>query len=302
MPDQNQINALISLIDDPDEAIYEHIRSKLLDLGEEVIPALENYWENNQYGLVFQNRIENIIHQIQFDAVKHHLKHWADNGCKDLLQGVLLVNKYQYPDLDEAKLKKRLHQIKQDVWLELHDNLTAFEQVRVINHVLFDVHGFSANKKNFHAAQNSYLNNVLESGKGNPLTLSIIYILICDMLEIPVYGVNLPNHFVLCYLDTTGIHRKISGEDDDVMFYINPFSRGTIFNRREIDQFLQQLNLSPQPEFYQPCGNRTIVKRLITNLIYSYEKLGYADKVDELKTLFTSLSEEGTEENPEGTL
>jgi regulator of sirC expression with transglutaminase-like and TPR domain len=295
----NEINALITLIDDPDEQIYQQIRSKLLSYGEEVIPALENYWEHNQYGLVFQNRIENIIHQIQFDAVRLQLEHWTKTGAKELLRGVLAVNRYQYPDLDEGKIKKKLHQLKQDIWLELNDNLTAFEKVRVINHILFDVHGLSGNKKNFHAPQNSYLNNVLESSKGNPLSLSIVYILVCEMLEVPVKGVNLPNHFVLCYLDEWGIMRKMHQQDDDVLFYINPYSRGTIFNRKEIEQFLAELKLEPRASFFEPCDNIAIVKRIITNLIYAYEKSGYPDKVEELKLLFKCLE---ADEDPQGTL
>lgn len=300
MSNEKEISALIELIDDPDEDIYHQIKEKLLSFGEEVIPALENYWENNRFGLVFQTRVENIIHQIQFDSVRHHLTQWSQSHSRDLLKGVLILNRYQYPDLDEAKIKKKLHQLKQDVWLELNDNLTAFETVGVINQILFDVHGFSGNKKNYHAPQNSYLNNVLESGKGNPLSLSIIYLLVCEMLHIPVYGVNLPNHFVLCYMDKNNIMSLLNKDDnhDGVLFYINAFSRGTIFNRKEIEQFLQELKITPQASYFEPCDNMAIIKRIITNLIFSYEKLGYPEKVEELKLLYNCLGEES---DPKGT-
>ncbi|MFZ5554377.1 MAG: transglutaminase-like domain-containing protein [Bacteroidota bacterium] len=291
---EKEVAALISLIDDPDEKIFLQVKEKLLSMGEEVIPALEQHWESNHLGLVFQHRVENLIHQIQFDSVRKHLEEWVKDGANDLLKGVLQVNRYQYPDLDEGKIKRKIHQLKQDIWLELNDNLTGFEKVRVINHVLFDVHNLSGNKKNYHAPQNSYLNNVLESGKGNPLTLSIIYIIVCDMLDVPVYGVNLPNHFILCYLDELGIISKMSGEQNDgVLFYINPFSRGTIFNRKEIEQFLDQLKLEKKKEYFIPCDNIAIVKRMITNLIYSYEKQGYAEKSEELKILYSAIDAAG---------
>jgi len=294
---EKEISALISLIDDPDENIFHQVKQKLLSLGEEVIPALEQHWESNHLGLVFQHRVENLIHEIQFETVRSGLEEWVKNGGNDLLQGVLLVNRYQYPDLDEGKIKRKLHQLKQDVWLELNDNLTGFEKVRVINHVLFEVHNLSGNKKNYHAPQNSYLNNVLESGKGNPLSLSIIYILICEMVDVPVYGVNLPNHFILAYLDELGIISKLSGEENDgVLFYLNPFSRGTIFNRKEIEQFLAQLKLEKKKEYFKPCDNIAIVKRVITNLVYSYEKLGYKDKAEELKILYASIDSAGLAE------
>ncbi|HCA83375.1 MAG TPA: hypothetical protein DEP18_06270 [Flavobacteriales bacterium] len=293
MSDDKEINALITLIDDPDERVYQHIRKKLMDFGYGVIPALENYWEHNKFGLSFQSRIEDLIHDIQFDHVKTGLSHWVRDGANDLLRGVLLVNRYQYPDLDEGKIRKKLYQLKQDVWLELNDGLTAFEQIRVINHILFDVHNLSGNKKNYHAPQNSYLNNVLETGKGNPLSLSIIYILIAEQLDVPIKGVNLPNHFVVSYLDERNLLKLIGQESPyGVMFYVNPFSRGSIFNQKEIEQFLRELKIEPRPEYFTPCDNLAIVKRLITNLIYSYEKLGNNDKIKELQELFKSLDQD----------
>jgi regulator of sirC expression with transglutaminase-like and TPR domain len=299
MPDEKEINALITLIDDPDDKIFAQIREKLFSYGYGVIPALENYWENNRFGLTFQSRIEDLIHDIQFDHVKTSLETWAVEGANDLLRGVLLVNRYQYPDLDEGKIRKKLYQMKQDVWLELNESLTAFEQIRVVNHILFDIHGLTGNKKNYHAPQNSYLNNVLESGKGNPLSLSIIYILICQEVEIPVRGINLPNHFVVCYLDENNLLKLIGEESEHgVMFYVNPFSRGSIFKHDEIVQFLKELKLDERPEYFAPCDNLAIVKRLITNLIYSYRKSGYEDKVEELKQLFQCIDRNN---DPQGT-
>lgn len=295
MLDKGEINALISLIDDPDEKIFHQIRDRIVSFGTEVIPFLEDYWEHNHFGLTFQHRIENIIHQIQFDAIRVGLERWVQSGGNDLLEGVLLVNRYQYPDLDAEKVKKSLQQIKQDIWLELNENLTAFEIIKVVNHIIFDVHNFSPNKKNYHSPANSYLHLVLESKKGNPLSLSIVYILLCEMLEIPVYGVNLPNHFVLCYEDKEQIMRRFNPAQfgKDVMFYINPFSRGTIFNGKEIELFLKQLNLDPQESFFSPCDNITLIKRLIANLSYAFEKMGELDKVNELSELMKSLGHRG---------
>ena len=74
--DKQEISALISLLDDPDERIFEEVRSKLLSMGQEIIPTLENAWENS-FDAVIQNRIENIIHKIQFEKILGELKNWA---------------------------------------------------------------------------------------------------------------------------------------------------------------------------------------------------------------------------------
>lgn len=288
--DKNQVHALISLLDDPDEVVYSQIKDKLLSMGADVIPVLESAWENS-FDSVLQQRIEGIIHRIQFDNMKRSLREWSLPEQQDLLTGALLVARYQYPDLDEAHIRKHIEQIKQDIWLELNNNLTPLEKVRVINHILFDVHGFSANTTNYHAPQNSYINNVLETKKGNPVSLSIIYAVIAQDLRIPIYGVNLPEHFILAYVDNSPGFSLDSDNADRVLFYINPFSRGAPVNKKEIDAFLRQQRLEHKPEFFTPCSNLMIVRRLMNNLIMSYEKLGYPTKVDELRQLRDALDD-----------
>ncbi|MGB3948036.1 MAG: transglutaminase-like domain-containing protein [Bacteroidia bacterium] len=287
---RNELNALISLLDDPDESVYKHVSTKFLSLGQEVIPVLEDAWEHS-FDTLIQNRIENIIHQIQFDIIKGALQDWAHPEKQNLLDGAMLIARYQYPDIDFKKIQKQIDQIKHDVWLELNNNITALEKVKIINHILFDVHNFSGNTTNYHAPQNSYINNVLESKKGNPLLLSIIYTIIAQSLDIPIYGVNLPEHFILCYVDVEhmGVPSSKGNVGSNVLFYINPFSKGTVFGQKEIDAFLKQLKLEQLPIFYEPCSNLEIMKRLLRNLITSYEKLGYPDKSEELKTLLSSI-------------
>ncbi|MFT7611970.1 MAG: regulator of sirC expression with transglutaminase-like and TPR domain [Parvicellaceae bacterium] len=291
MSNQNEIQALIDLIDDPDEIIFNQIKEKIVSIGGEVIPFLEEAWENQSFGLLYQSRIENIIHKIQFDSIYHGLHDWTKSGGGDLLEGALIINRYQYPDLDAESIREKIGQIRQDIWIELNENLTAFEEIRVFNYILFDVHGFSGNKKNYHAPQNSYISTVLDSKKGNPLSLAILYCILAQQLDIPIFGVNLPSHFVLAYQDKNNIMDFVEpdAKNNGVLFYVNPFSRGTIFNRTEIEQFLDQLKLDQNADFFEPCNNIAIVKRILSNLIYSYEKLGYADKVEELKELQNAL-------------
>lgn len=290
LPEKSELQAMILLLEDPDEEIFNSIRERLLSFGSSVIPDLESIWENT-FNNVLQTRIEDIIQTIQFNAVKEELKLWASTGGTDLLSGTLLVSRYQYPDLDEEYVRRQIELIRRDVWLELNANLTAYEKVRVINHILFEVYNYSGNTANYHAPQNSYINNVVESKKGNPLSLSIVYSVIAQGLNIPIFGVNLPEHFILAYRDEYSIQRE--GEEEPILFYINPFSRGAVFSRREIDTFLKQLNLEPQRIFYESCPNIDIVKRQLRNLIFAYEKLGYPNKVNDLKELLEILNYHG---------
>jgi regulator of sirC expression with transglutaminase-like and TPR domain len=288
---EKSLRAMILLLEDPDDEIFSEIRNRLLSLGNEVIPTLEDVWENT-FNNTLQSRIEDIIQTIQFNSTQEELKLWTATGGIDLLQGTMLIARYQYPDLDEDSIRHQIELIRKDVWLELNPNLTAFEKVRVINHILFDVYNFTGNTSNYHAPQNSYINNVLESKRGNPLLLSILYSCIAQGLNIPIYGVNLPEHFILAYRDEYTL-RDNDEEEEPILFYINPFSKGAVFSRREIDTFLKQLKLEPNRIFYESCSNVEIIQRQIRNLITAYEKLGYPTKVEDLKKLLNTITYHG---------
>ncbi|HVW95604.1 MAG TPA: transglutaminase-like domain-containing protein [Mucilaginibacter sp.] len=284
MINPTEVNSLIRLLDDPDSEIFEHVHSKLLSYGPEAIEYLEDAWEK-AFDHLQQERIADLVHEIQFSIIKKDLQLWHQGGAFDLLQGVLVINRYQYPDLDEQKVINQIEAIKRDIWIQMMNEASPAEHIKLINHVFYSIYGFSGNTSNHQDPQNSYISQVLESKKGNQISLAIIYSIIAQKLDIPVYGVNLPQHFILAYMDES-LQSEFEG---GILFYINAFNKGYIFGRRDVDMFLKQLNLKFDRQFYEPCSNTEIVKRVLRNLISSYEHLGSKEKVEELNELLTII-------------
>jgi regulator of sirC expression with transglutaminase-like and TPR domain len=284
MINEAEINSLIKLLDDPDQEIYTHVHDKLLTYGPTAITYLESAFEQ-AFDSIQQERIANLVHEIQFDMLKKDLKLWHQSGAFDLLRGALIINKYQYPDLDEQKVINQIEAIKRDIWMQMMFEGSPSDQVKLINHVLYNIYGFSGNTTNHQDPQNSYLSQVLESKKGNQISLAIIYSVVAQKLDIPIYGVNLPQHFILAYMDEATKSEFESG----ILFYINAFNKGFIFGRRDVDMFLKQLNLNIDKQFYEPCSNTDIVRRILRNLISAYENLVSPEKVRELNELIAIL-------------
>ncbi|WP_374950572.1 transglutaminase-like domain-containing protein [Mucilaginibacter sp.] len=284
MINPSEVHSLIRLLDDTDAEVYQHVHQKLLSYGTEAIQYLESAFEQ-AFDSIQQERIANLVHEIQFGTLKNDLKLWYQSGAFDLLQGILIINRYQYPDLDEQKVINQIEAIKRDIWLQMMNEASPVEQVKLINHVFYSIHGFGGNTSNHRDPQNSYLSQVLDTKKGNQISLAIIYSIIAQKLDIPVYGVNLPQHFILAYLDES----RETEFEGGILFYINAFNKGFIFGRRDVDMFLKQLNLQYDKQFYEPCSNADIIKRVLRNLISSYEHLGSSEKVDELNELLGIL-------------
>lgn len=280
----DELNALISLLDEPNDNIFGQIKDKLMVYGMDAVPHLENAWDNS-FDSIIQDRIEDIIHNIQQKDLKKELIYWKENNHYDLLTGFYIVSKYQYPDIDEKEIREQVEIIKRDVWLELNSNLTALEKVKVLNHIIFDIHGFTGNKTNIDAPRNLFLNNLLESKKGNHLSIGIFYTIIAQKLGIPIFGVNLPQHFILAYVDEIHDEKLSVANENEVLFYINPFNKGAVFTKREIEVFIKHLKLKRDNIYFVPSDNKVIIHRLILGLIKSFTKLGYSNKVEELKIL-----------------
>lgn len=275
---ENELKALVSLLDDQDDQIVTQVVDKIRSLGKDAIPYLEHEWENNFNPLV-QRRIEELIHDLQYELLKFRIEEWYVSKDQDLLTGLWLVATYQYPDLEIEKLRQELEQIYYEAWLEFKPDLYPFDQVKVLNGVLFNKLKFGANTKNFHSPGNSMINIVLETHKGNPITLCIIYLLVAQKLKMPVSGVNLPNLFIVTY------------KDEKNQFYINAFNKGLIFSKQDIENYIHELRLTPQDSFFQPCSTLEIIRRVFRNLIMSFDKMGEHEKAEEVKELLLLIAD-----------
>jgi len=274
--EESKIKALIALLDDEDMEVTGHVNKEIMSIGERMIPFLEDEWGKNFNPLV-QKRIEDIIHQLHFERLAQALQNWKSEGAIDLLEGMWLVACYQYPDLDFKTVKESIEQLYYQVWPDMKEGLTPTDQVKLLNTAIFDKLKFGANTKNFHSPSNSMINCVLESKKGNPITLCVIYYEIARRLKLPIYGVNLPNLFILTY------------KEKDTQFYINAFNKGLVFTREDIDNYIAQLNFAQNDIFYEPCSNLDIIIRVLRNLVVSFEKLGDVERVNEINRLIDFL-------------
>lgn len=281
---ESELKAMISLLDDPDQEIFQEIEHNLITCGPEVIPLLEKHWEES-FDVLLQTRIEDIIDKIQFDQIKNELQLWRLHNSEDLLEGLLIINRYQYPSMDEEQVYFILAELKRNAWFHMMYDMSPLEKVKLLNNVIFREFGLSGNTTDYHSPSNSYIQKVLETKKGNPISLACVYALVAEKLDIPIYGINLPKHFVLAYMD-----QDVDAEQK-VLFYINVFNRGQIMKEDDILSFLRQLNLPLTDEYTLPCSNIDIIKRVLRNLISAYENQGSLNKKQDIEVLLKLIED-----------
>jgi regulator of sirC expression with transglutaminase-like and TPR domain len=285
--ERSKLNALIDLLDDPDTTVFGMVEKELLKENDEIIPALEKKWETS-FDESCQERIENIIQNLQFKNTQNQLREWlnTDPERQNLLNGFCTVDRIQYPDLNTLNIQLKIETIRRSIWLELNNSLTILEKITILNHYLFNMNGYSINLSNPHSPQNCFLNQLIDSKKGNSISLSIFYVLIARELELPVRLVDFPKNPLVAVVDQD-LAQKVHGstQDSDVLFYINPSNKGAITSRKEIEYHLKRNDFTPLHEYSEPKPDSLFIQRLLESMLDSYNSVGFTDKEKKIKQL-----------------
>lgn len=285
-----KIATLIRLLEDPNNQVFEQVKNELIKIGDEALSSLELAAQKNSFGDEFNERVISLINEIHRNVLKDELIQWINSEEKDLLLGSIIVSKHHDTYLEDSLVYDTIQSLRRAIWLEFNDYQTSFEQIKIFNRIFFGVSQFNCLNKESYSPDEIDISKVLESKQGAPLTIGLIYSIIAQSLDLPVYGVNLPNSFVLAFMDYNQSNFIINQQNDfGVLFYINPKSLGDILDAREIDAFLSSRNLNPNRSHFEPCSNSSLIKRMIEDLMISFQHIGDDRKASDLNELINSI-------------
>ncbi len=282
-----EIEALLHLIDDPDQFVYETVSERLLSFGRPIIPELEQLWQNSD-DLQAQERIESLIHRLHYRDLYTEFRNWAQNS-DDLTQGALLVSKYNYPDLEITPILQQIEKIRRNVWLELNSFLTPMEQVNVINSIIFNYYKHAGAELDYENPDLFLLHKTLESKKGNAICNGILYLILCQKLDIPVYALNIPLQFIMGYSDEEGEGLRSHGHGSEkIKFYIDGLS-GQMYSQRDMENYFKRMNVPPVNAYFKPMDNKDIIKFLLTEYQKCFESITLDYKKEEIQNIINLL-------------
>lgn len=285
--EKSKLDALINLLDDPDKTVFDLVEKELLKENNEIIPVLEEKWEAS-FDVICQERIENLIQSLQFNETYNKLNLWINTNSKerDLFTGFRIVDQFQYPDLNLLSIQLKIESIRKKIWLELNNSLTLLEKTTILNHFLFNINGFSVNHSNKNSSQNCFLSQIMDSKKGNSVSLSILYTILARLLELPVHFIDFPKNPLVAIVEPD-LARKVHGKslDSDVLFYINPSHKGAITSIKEIEYHLRKNDYKPLHHFTEPKSDVLFIQRLLESLEDSYQALGMIEKEEQIQKL-----------------
>ena len=261
MQENKEITALFHLIDDPDEEVFSSVTDRIVSIGRGIIPNLEHLWENTADHSV-QERIEMIIHKLHFRDLADDFSNWKNGSC-ELLQGALLAARYRFPEMNATATLQEMEKIRRNIWLELNSYLTPLEQVNVITGILYSYYKLKGNEVAYDYEEDFMMNKVIEHKKGNSITNGILYLIVCEFLDIPVRAINIPKQFILAYFDIDyNFPNPERQKNEKINFYIDPLN-GQIYSHKDVENYFKRISVPPTPTYFKQLSNKRVIQHLL---------------------------------------
>jgi regulator of sirC expression with transglutaminase-like and TPR domain len=261
METNKEIVALLTLIDDPDQDVFEAVSEKIVDYGKPIIANLEHLWETTPEEHT-QERIELLIHRLHYRDLVEDFRQWNISGHHDLMLGALLVAKFQYPDLSTSPVLGEIEKIRRNIWLELNNYLTPLEQINIVTSILYSYYGLKGGETNYMEPNEFLLHKTLQAKRGNQIGNGILYLVLCELLDIPVRAINLPKQFVIAYFKPGYSEENLPDPYHKIEFFIDPAS-GQVFTHQDVESYFKRISVPPVNSYFKPRMNKQVIVQLL---------------------------------------
>ena len=292
MQETREIKALFHLIDDPDEEVFFKVSDRIVSYGRGIIPNLENLWENTvNQGI--QERIEVLIHKLHYNDLTEDFQRWKTSSYHDLLTASLLVAKFQYPDLASTTVLQEIEKLRRNIWLELNSYLTPLEQVNVLTSIIYGYYNLKGTEVGYQHPEDFLINKLIEAKKGNTIINGILYLILSELLDIPVKAINIPRQFVLAYIkpDYESTEEELDKDPfHRVEFFIDPMS-GQVFTHKDVDNYFKRVSITPAGSYFKPISHLRIIQILLEEFSKCFDDEKNSYKQRELKELSLLLND-----------
>ena len=278
METNKEISALFTLIDDPDEEVFVAVSDKIIDYGKNIIPNLEHLWETTPDEDV-QGRIEILIHRLHYRDLTEDFRQWNVSGHHDLMLGALLTCKFQYPDLSTTPVLQEIEKVRRNIWLELDNYLTPLEQINIVTSILYSYYGLKGGESNYQETNEFLLHKVLEAKRGNQISNGILYLVLCELLDIPVKALSVPKQFVIAYFKPGYSDENLKNPQEKIEFFIDP-TTGQVFTHKDVETYFKRISVPISAAYFKPQPNKKVIQQLLeeTSKCFDDEKNRYKKK------------------------
>ncbi len=275
---ESKVRALVKLLDDEDPQISAAVEREIIDGGDEIVRILEKEKENAEVHV--RKRIENLISRIYLDKLQKDydsLLDFASHRDFSLERALYLIAKPLYPEVDFVLIESRLNELANELRMRIATVEDPYEIVHQVNEFFLNEMGFTGNSKDYYNPDNSILHRVIETRRGIPISLGVIYLLVGRRLNLPVFGVSAPAHFLVKFV--------LEGKE----IFVDVFNGGRLMSRKDAEEFISDMGFSFEPRFLKDSSDIEILARTCRNMARAFSAADEQPRANVLMELSIEL-------------
>lgn len=225
MWNKGEKESLIGLLDDPSPVVQQNLLAHFSQDEENAVQFLQELINEKRGPLAFYAK--QYLDKLGVDDTIATFREFINSFNYELETGCWLLDRTVNPRLDVTKTSEILDEMGVRA-LELFVEPCSYkEKCRVINRVIFHDNGFRGDIEEYKNPNSSFISHVLNSRKGIPLSLSIIYILVAMRCGVDLRPIGVPGRFMVgCF-------------SEDKPFFIDVFENGRFLSVADVLIFLE---------------------------------------------------------------
>jgi len=186
----------------------------------------------------------------------------AEDASLPLLETAVAIAQHDFPRLDVQATLAEIDTLAARLNRRIPADAAPMQRLRLLNRFFFQELGFSGNVNDYYDPKNSYVHCVLETRRGIPITLALLYVELANQIGLDACGISFPGHFLA----------KVHMPQGEIV--IDPFT-GQSMSRDALDALLvpyrrrgarSGLGEAPLGSFLQPARPREVIARMLRNL------------------------------------
>tara|TARA_B100001123_G_scaffold448868_1_gene611763 strand:- start:1866 stop:2732 length:867 start_codon:yes stop_codon:yes gene_type:complete len=271
-----RLKALSGLIDDPSPAVRNAVIEEFIQLGSEGRNFLNELSKGSNLNL--RRHALGILEILDWDSPTQMFTRFIKSLNYELESGYFLLSRVNNPDIKVTDYMQKLDDIAFRCQTLFISPLSPRDWCRILNRVIFHEYGFTGNKSDFDNPRNTFIHSLFETRKGIPISLSILYIMVAQRLELELEPVGIPGRFMVgCFLEKEP-------------FFIDVFENGIFRSLEDLLYYLEINQLDTDLDHFGPCPIGEVLSRCCRNLAHQYQ-LVFEDEIAAVYQSFVTAFE-----------
>jgi hypothetical protein len=260
MTKDKELDNLVKLFDDPDEVVSQAVNRRMMNRGESVLHdllAIEHDMPDRK------DSIQRKFYYLNTEFKMQEFETYLASGRQDLQEAFSIITSLFNPRWTKQLFYDKMTQLSIDFLCELKDESTAIDRTRIFNHLFYNRLKFRVSNTYTPGESLTRLDLVVDSRRGCPITVSLVYFILARAAGLSVYPLCFPGGLIPVYQ-----------ENGANLFYINIFKDGEMFGEDRLRSYLKSMNFDLSYDEFAVREDNVLMTIYLESLMLMYEGIG----------------------------